>query len=91
MAKLAAAAPIFGAIGAVTSVLGLMNKPKAPVIPKAQVPAAPAPIRRSDTGASVALGTSANIKNQRVSGRSNGGGGSNGDPLGGLGRGGLNI
>lgn len=61
-------------------------------IPEPAIPAPPASPRRLDTGASVAIGTSADIKNQRVSGRSAGGrSGRIGDILGGLGRGGLNI
>lgn len=36
-------------------------------IPAAVIPAAPAPMKRTDTGASVTIGTDA-VKNQRVSG-----------------------
>lgn len=47
-----------------------IGTPKTPAIeiPAAQVPAAPAPTRRTDTGATVAVGSDA-VKNQRVSGR----------------------
>lgn len=51
--------PIAGLLGALS--------PKAPKMPKAEVPAAPAPTRRTDTGASVVIGSDA-VKNQRVSG-----------------------
>lgn len=80
-------------IQSVTSLLGL-SAPKAPEIniPKAQIPAVPAPTPRTDTGAAVAVGTSADVKNQRVSGRSSGSSNrTTVDILGGLGRGGLNI
>lgn len=81
-----------GAIKAVTDILGLSPpKPPAINIPKPQLPAAqPAPTR-TDTGANVAIGTTA-VKDQRVSGRSSSGGTSGvADILGGLGRGGLSI
>jgi hypothetical protein len=82
-------------IKSVTSLLGL-SSPKAPAInipapAIPEIPAPPAPNRITDTGASVAIGTSADIKNQRVSGRSSGKGNRSGDAIGGLGRGGLNI
>lgn len=80
-------------IKSVTSLLGL-SPPKAPEIniPKAQIPAVPAPTPRTDTGANVAVGTSADVKNHRVSGRSSGTSNRRTvDILGGLGRGGLNI
>lgn len=74
----------------VSSLLG--GNAKAPVIPAPAVPAAPAPVRRTDTGASIAIGSD-NTKNQRVSGRSVGtSSSSSSDVLGNLGRGsGLNI
>ena len=67
--------------------------PKTPAIPKAEVPAVAAPGYRTDTGASVSIGTGAeDIKNQRVSGRSRkSSSSSGGDVLGGLGRSGLSI
>lgn len=64
-------------------------------IPKAEMPQSPAPpasARRQDTGAFVSIGTSSNIKNQRVSGRRARTSSSGSvDVLGGLGRSGLNI
>ena len=66
--------------------------PKTPDIPKAEVPAVSAPGNRTDTGASVSVGTSAeDIKNQRVSGGTRKSTSSSGDVLGGLGRSGLSI
>ncbi len=65
---------------------------KMPTIPKAEVPAVAAPGNRTDTGASVSVGTSAeDIKNQRVSGGTRKSTRSSGDVLGGLGRSGLSI
>jgi hypothetical protein len=76
----------------VTSILGL-SAPKAPEIqiPAAQIPAPPAPSAITDTGASVSIGTSADVKNQRVSGRTSGRSTGSGNFLAGLGRSGLNI
>jgi len=72
----------------VFSVLGL-SAPKIPPMPKAEIPAAPAPVRRTDTGASIVVGAS-DVKNQRVSGSRTAG--SAGSTLSGLGRGaGLSI
>lgn len=70
--------------------------PETPSIPKAEVPAVAAPGNRTDTGASVSIGTGAeDIKNQRVSGGSRksrkSSSSSGGDVLGGLGRSGLSI
>jgi hypothetical protein len=75
----------------VSSVLGL-SPPKAPPLPKVQIPATPAPSRRVDTGATIVVGSDAG-KNKRVSGRGSGSSSrGGGDILGGLGRGGgLNI
>ena len=75
----------------ISSILGL-SPPKAPPLPKVEIPATPAPNRREDTGAKIVVGADA-AKNKRVSGRSSGTGGtrSSGDVLGGLGRGGLSI
>lgn len=66
--------------------------PKIPAPKVPEPPAPPASAARTDTGANVAIGTSSDIKNQRVSGRSSGRSGfRTGDILGGLGRGGLSI
>lgn len=75
-------------LGAVTNILGL-GAPKAPVIPPAQVPAPPAPVRRTDTGAQIQIGD----PNRTGPSRSSGGSSSiAGNTLGGLGGGsGLNI
>lgn len=63
-----------------------------PKIPDPVIPAPPAATVRNDTGAQVVVGTSAATKDQRVSGRgSRSGNGSAGNPLGGLGRGGLSL
>lgn len=92
---------LFGGMAA-SQVLGLggVSKPKMPTIPEATIaspnipstniltPAAPAPIRREDTGASVVLGSP--TKDQRVSGGKSGIG-KKVDVLGGLGLGGLRI
>lgn len=76
-------------LGAVTSILGL-GAPKAPAIPAPAVPAPPAPTRRTDTGASIVVGSD-DVKNQRVSGTRRTTSRA-GDVLGGLGRGsGINI
>lgn len=75
----------------VLSVLGL-GSPKIPALPVPEIPAPPAPGAVSNSGADVSIGTSADIKNQRVSGRSStGGGSSKSNPLGGLGLGGIKI
>lgn len=86
---------IFKFLNPISLLQQLLSPPKPPpyIIPKAEVPAPPAPVRRDDTGASIILGTDA-VKNQRVSGSSrakllNAG---SSDALGGLGRGsGLSI
>lgn len=79
-----------GVVSKVTDVL--FGRPEQPDIPEAEVPAAPAPSRREDTGAKITIGADAS-KNKRVSGRGAGSGGSvsSGDVLGGLGRGGISI
>ena len=80
-----------GILGGVLNILGL-GAPKAPNIPAPAIPAPPAPTTRTDTGASIVVGSDA-VKNQRVSGgtttkRAT----SASDFLGGLGRGsGLGI
>ena len=80
-----------GVFKAVTSILG-MGAPKIPAMPTPEIPAPPAPGAVSDSGANVSIGTSVDIKNQRVSGRtSSTSTRKSGDPLGGLGRSGLNI
>lgn len=70
-------------IGSVGSLLG-MGAPKVPAPPKAEVPAAPAPMTRTSTGAAVVVGSDA-VKNQRVSGSRKGSTVRNKDPIGGLG------
>lgn len=100
--------PVFSAIAAMTTAellaagglavgmgsLAMTATQKMPSvsIPKAEVPAVAAPGNRTDTGASVSVGTSAeDIKNQRVSGGTRKSTSSSGDVLGGLGRSGLSI
>lgn len=76
---------------AVQTILGI-KAPKVPELPSPTVPAPPAPTANVDTGANISIGTSADIKNQRISGRSSKGSSSRvADILGGLGRGGLSI
>jgi len=78
-----------GIISAVSGILG--GGAKAPKLPDPVVPAIPAPTTPTDTGAALAIGTG-DVKNQRVSGRSTKRAASAGsDPLGGLGKSGLNI
>lgn len=74
------------AIGGIfDTILGVQKAPPAPV---AEVPAAPAPERRTDTGAQVRIGDAGDdIRNRRTSGASS----SAKSPLGGLGKSGLNI
>lgn len=83
-----------GVFKAVSGILGLGSQ-KAPTIniPEPALPIPPAPNAMTDTGQEVSLGGAADVKNQRVSGRSatakkrtatN-------DVLGGLGQSGLNI
>lgn len=93
---MAALTTIFAGISAAAAVgsLGaslLAPTPKAPALPAPQVPAVAAS-KRTDTGATVVLGSD-EIKSQRVSGRrATGGGTATGDVLGGLGAGsGLSI
>lgn len=76
----------------ILSMVGL-GSPKIPALPVPEIPAPPAPGAVSSSGADVSVGTSADIKNQRVSGRtSSGSGGSKkSNPLGGLGLGGIKI
>lgn len=75
----------------VTAILGIGKAPKAPEIPAPEVPAAPAPTRRTDTGASIIIGSD-DVKSQRVSGTRRAASSSSGNALGGLGRGaGLNL
>jgi len=70
----------------VTDFIGLTTPKSAAVnIPTPEVPAAPAPTRREDTGASIIVGSDA-VKNQRVSGTRRNSSRS-GDTIGGLGRG----
>lgn len=78
--------------GAISSILGLAP-PKAPAItiPPPAIPAPPAPAPLTDTGASVFIGSSTDIKNQRVSGRSAGRSSGVMDVIGGLGRSGLKL
>jgi len=73
-------------------VKGLFKGPDQPDIPEPEIPAAPAPSRRQDTGAKVSVGADA-AKNARVSGGGTSSASkSSGDVLGGLGSGGgLNI
>lgn len=77
-------------VKSVSSILGF-GKPKTPELPTPAVPAPPAPNAITDTGADVALGGDGDVKNQRVSGRSIKRSGTGADPLGGLGKSGLNI
>lgn len=78
----------------VSGILG-MGAPKtpAPVIPPAELPQVPAPTAVTDTGADISLGSTADVKNQRVSGRSavRKKSGNSVDVLGGLGQSGLSI
>lgn len=76
--------PVLGA-------LGLNSKAPEIKMPEAQIPAPPAPVAPTDTGASVSIGTSADIKNQRVSGRSTGRSTGGNNFLAGLGRGGSGL
>ncbi len=69
----------------------LFGRTEQPDIPEVEIPAAPAPSRREDTGASIVVGSDAS-KDARVSGRSSGSSSSSGgDVLGSLGKGGLSI
>lgn len=71
--------------GVLDTILGVQDAPAAPV---AEVPAAPAPERRQDTGAQVRIGDAGDdYRNRRTSGASS----TAKSPLGGLGRSGLNI
>lgn len=80
------------AIGAAGTAYSMSQGAPKMNIPKAEVPAVAAPGNRTDTGASVSVGTSAeDIKNQRVSGGTRKSTSSSGDVLGGLGRSGLSI
>lgn len=70
----------------------VFGRPDQPDIPVAEIPAAPAPTRKQDTGALVAIGSDA-AKDKRASG---GGGGSTSsrttvDVLGSLGKTGVSI
>lgn len=95
MAKLAAALPMVSTVlGIASSIKSLTAKaPKAAEvnIPAAEAPAAPAPVRREDTGANVTIGADA-VKSQRVSGGGTKRRSNTTDILGGLGAGsGLSI
>lgn len=76
----------------VTQFLGLSQEAPTINIPEAKIPDTPAPTAMTDTGASLSLG-SANVANQRVSGRSSTAKKrkKTNDLLGGLGQSGLNI
>lgn len=74
-----------------TGLLGLNQKAPEVNIPQAQIPAPPAPVAATDTGAAVSIGTSADVKNQRVSGRTAGRTTGGGNFLAGLGRGGSGL
>ena len=75
-------------LGGALNMLGL-GAPKVPAMPAPAIPAAPAPTRRTDTGASVIIGSP--TTDQRVSGGGSTSIGRKVDILGGLGLGGLNI
>lgn len=95
MAKLAAALPMISTVlGIASSVKSLTAKaPKAAEvhIPTAEAPAAPAPVRRQDTGANITVGADS-VQNQRVSGGGTKRRSTTTDFLGGLGAGsGLSI
>lgn len=70
----------------------LFGRPEQPDIPVPEIPAAPAPSTRTDTGANVVVGAD-KVQDKRVSGGSSTstGSSSGGDVLGGLGKGGLSI
>ncbi len=69
----------------------LFGRPEQPEIPEAEIPAAPAPSTRTDTGASVVVGADS-VKDKRVSGGTSSSSSSGTkDVLGGLGKGGLSI
>jgi len=71
---------------------GLFGSEPADAMLEPEIPAAPAPDRREDTGATIVVGSDAS-KNQRTSGGGSKSTGSSkgGDVLGNLGAGGLNI
>ena len=73
-------------VGSVTDIL-FGKPPEQPDLPKVEIPAAPAPNRREDTGANVVVGSDAGA---RVSGRGTGTGTKRTlkDVIGGLGSGG---
>ena len=77
-----------GMIGSTASSMLGLDAPKMPSMPQARTPAAAAPLRRGETGATVRLGT--RTKDERVSGRARGTRGGT-DVLGRLGLGGLSI
>lgn len=81
-------------MGSVGDAIGdvLFGRPEQPDIPEPTVPAAPAPSRREDTGAIVAVGSDA--RNKRVSGGRRGGSNgqrTSGNILGDLGRSGISL
>lgn len=79
-----------GSVSKILDPLGLFEKPAAVEMPAAEIPAAPAPTRKQDTGAIVKLGD-VSLDNRLGGG---GTGTSNrraGSSLGNLGRGGLSI
>jgi hypothetical protein len=69
----------------------LFGRPEQPDIPEPEIPAAPAPSTREDSGANVIVGSD-NSKDRRVSGGVNSSSPSSSkDVLSGLGKGGLSI
>jgi hypothetical protein len=69
----------------------LFGRPEQPDIPEAEIPAAPAPSTREDTGANIIVGSDKS-KDRRVSGGVNSSSSQSGaDVLSGLGKGGLSI
>lgn len=79
---------VSGALGAVVGIAETLigGKKKVQGPPPAQIPAAPAPARRDDTGAQIRIGADA-AGDERVSGRGKGRKRTSGSVLGGLSRG----
>lgn len=65
-------------------ILNILAPQKVPALPAPEIPAPPAPDAVTSGGADVRIGTSADIKNQRVSGRTKSSSSKGTDVLGGL-------
>lgn len=95
IAAVAAGATAVSAAASVAGALGVFGgKSSAPSLPTPVVPAQAASVTQGDTGSTVHLGA-ADVKNQRISGSTNGGVTAQStntvDILGGLGAGGINV